>query len=159
VEDSALGVESDLQDSQVPPPRNDSAVRRSKKATNLDSDEALVFMWSEFLFKRVFKAEDSGNLRQTGDHWPFVLAKASPLLHARVPYDITYRNYLGEERMARVPKAMVSLRKKLIVIRWWCRKTARGLSSDTCAKVWKPNCRALVKRGKQPFWLYLEMRA
>ena len=61
LEDSSLGVESDLQDSQVPP-RNDSAARRSK-ATKSDSDEAPVFMWSEVLLKRVFKAEDSGNLR------------------------------------------------------------------------------------------------
>jgi hypothetical protein len=53
VEDSVLGVESDLQDSSVPP-RNDSAARRSK-ATKSDSNEAPVFMWSEFLFKRVFK--------------------------------------------------------------------------------------------------------
>ena len=79
VEDSVLGVESDLQDSPVPP-RNDSAARRSK-AIKSDSNEAPVFMWSEFLFKRVFKAEDSGNLHQMGD-WPFFLAKASPLLDA-----------------------------------------------------------------------------
>ena len=121
LEDSSLGVESDLQDSPVPP-GNDSAARRSK-ATKSDSDEAPVFMWSEFLFKRVFKAEDSGNLRQTGD-WPFVLAEASPLVHARVPSDITYGNYLGEERMARVPKAMVSLRK--LAIRWWRRNITRS---------------------------------
>jgi hypothetical protein len=67
LEDSSLGVESDLQDSQVPP-GNDSAARRSK-ATKSDSDEAPVFMWSESLFRRVFKAEDSGRLsgrRETG---------------------------------------------------------------------------------------------
>ena len=72
-------------------------------------------LWSESLSKRVFKAEDSGNLRQMVD-WPFVLAEASPPLHARGPFDIIYGNCLGEERMARVLKAMVSLRK--LAIRW-----------------------------------------
>ena len=113
LEDSVLGVDAGPQDSPVPP-RNDSAARRSK-ATKSDLDEAPVFMWSKFLFKRVFKAEDSGNLRQMGD-WPFVLAEASPPLHARGPSDIIYGNYLGDERMARVPKAMISLRK--LAIRW-----------------------------------------
>ena len=114
-------------------------------------------MWSEFLFKRVFKAEDSGNLRQTGD-WPFVLAEASPLVHARVPSDITYGNYLGEERMARVPKAMVVYRFGSWQYAGGA-ATSRGLLSGTCAKVWKPDCRVPVKRVKPPSWIYLEMRA
>jgi hypothetical protein len=114
LEDSGQGTKSDLQDSQ--------AVRRSK-AMKSDSDEVPVFMWSEFLFKRVFKAEVSGNLQRTGA-WPFVLAEASPLTHARVSSDITYGNYLGEERMARVPKVMASLRK--LTIRWWRRNITRS---------------------------------
>jgi hypothetical protein len=66
LEDSVLGVESGLQDSPLPP-RNDSAARRSK-ATKSDSDEAPVFMWSEFLFKRVFKTQANYVQNHVQDH-------------------------------------------------------------------------------------------